>query len=104
MSQIAMVRSAAREFPKQARGFVTLGGRLYQIVITPVYVATTQDSALLDVLVAGIVVDADLARELQNATGGSDFVFLAHGSVAASTLDSDLERALAAAGSSPQIQ
>jgi signal transduction histidine kinase len=80
MSQIAMVRSAAREFPKQARGFVTLGGRLYQIVITPVYVATTQDSALLDVLVAGIVVDADLARELQNATGGSDFVFLAHGS------------------------
>ena len=36
MSQIAFVRSAAREFPKQARGFVTLGDRLYQIVITPV--------------------------------------------------------------------
>src|ERR1700732_3109571 len=30
LSQIAMVRSAAREFPKQARGFVTLGDRLYQ--------------------------------------------------------------------------
>src|SRR6185295_1225335 len=79
MSEIAMVRSATREFPKQARGFVTLGGGLYQIVITPVYVATTQDSALLNVLVAGIAVDADLARELKNATGGSDFVFLAHG-------------------------
>ena len=105
MSQIAIVRSAAREFPKQARGFVTLGDRLYQIVITPVYVATTQDPALLNVLVAGIAVDADLAGELKNATGGSDFVFLAHGSVAASTLDPDAERALAAAGSSPrQVQ
>jgi signal transduction histidine kinase len=104
MSEIAVVRSAAREFPKQARGFVTLGDRLYQIVITPVYVATTQESALLNVLVAGIAVDTDLARELKNATGGSDFVFLAHGRVAASTLDPAAERALAASGSSPQRQ
>lgn len=100
---MAVVRSAAREFPKQARGFVTLGDRLYQIVITPVYVASTQDSALLNVLVAGIAVDADLARELKNATGGSDFVFLAHGSVAASTLDPAAERALLI-GSSSQSQ
>ncbi len=104
LSQIAVVRSAAREFPKQARGFVTLGGRLYQIVITPVYVATTQDSALLNVLVAGIAVDADLVRELKNATGGSDFVFLApslHGGpVVASTLDPAAERALPAESSS----
>src|SRR5437899_2597319 len=57
LSQIAFVPAAAREFPKQARGFVTLGARLYQIVVTPVYVATTQDSALLNVLVAGIAVD-----------------------------------------------
>jgi signal transduction histidine kinase len=105
-----VVRSAAREFPRQARGFVTLGDRLYQIVITPVYVATTQDSALLNVLVAGIAVDTGLARELKDATGGSDFVFLArsleHGPVAASTLDPAAERALAAAGTSqqPQIQ
>ncbi len=104
MSQIAVVRSAAREFPKQARGFVTLGDRLYQIVITPVYVASTQDSALLNVLVAGIAVDADLAGELKTATGGSDFLFLAHGMVAASTLDPDVGRALASAGPSPQVQ
>ena len=107
MSQIAVVRSAAREFPKQARGFVTLGGRLYQIVITPVYVATTRDSALLNVLVAGIAVDADLVHELKNATGGSDFVFLASSpqreSVVASTLDPAAERALTA-GSSAQRQ
>jgi len=102
--QIDVVRSAAREFPKQARGFVTLGDRLYQIVITPVYVATTRGWALLNVLVAGIAVDADLARELKSATGGSEFVFLAHGAVAASTLHPDGERALAAAGSAPRIQ
>jgi signal transduction histidine kinase len=107
MSQIAAVRSAAREFPKQAQGFVTLRDHLYQIVITPVYVATTQDSALLDVLVAGIAVDSGLAAELKNATGGSDFVFLAHGAqgaLAASTLDPAAERALVAAGSSAQRQ
>ena len=104
--QMAVVRSAAREFPKQARGFVTLRDRLYHIVITPVYVASTQDSALLNVLVAGIAVDAGLARELKSATGGSDFVFLApsleRGPVAASTLDPAAERELTAAGTSPQ--
>ncbi len=103
LSEIAAVRSAAREFPKQARGFVTLGNRLYQIVITPVYVATTRDSALLDVLVAGVAVDKDLATELKNASG-SDFVFLAHGSVAASTLNPAMERALAGGSSSQQRQ
>jgi signal transduction histidine kinase len=102
--QMDVVRSAAREFPKQARGFVTLGGRLYQIVITPVYVASTQDSALLNVLVVGIAVDTNLVNELKSATGGSDFVFLAQGRVAASTLDPAAADALIAAGSSDQRQ
>ena len=108
MSKLAFVPAASREFPKQARGFVTLGAHLYQIVVTPVYVATTQDSALLNVLVAGIAVDSNLAHELKDATGGSDFVFLArsleHGPVAASTLDAAAENALADAGASPQRQ
>jgi signal transduction histidine kinase len=108
LSQIAFVPAAAREFPKQARGFVTLGARLYQIVVTPVYVATTHDSALLNVLVAGIAVDSKLAQELKDATGGSDFVFLArsldHGPVAASTLDPAAEHALAEAGTYPERQ
>lgn len=107
-SQLAFVLSAAREFPKQARGFVTLKDRLYQIVVTPVYVATTQDSALLNVLVAGIAVDSNLANELKDATGGSDFVFLAnspeHGRVAASTLDPAAEHALPVDGVSSQRQ
>ena len=39
-----------------------------------------------------------------SATGGSDFVFLAGGAVAASTLDPAADRALAQAGSSSQRQ
>jgi signal transduction histidine kinase len=87
LSDMSFVPAAAKRFPSQARGFTLLAGRLYQIVATPVYVASGQGEALLNVLVAGIAVDADLARELKASTGGSDFVYLAHGQVAASTLD-----------------
>jgi signal transduction histidine kinase len=83
LTEAPFVRAAAKEFPKQARGFVVLQGRLYQIVITPVYVA----GGLLDVLAAGVPVDAGLARELKASTGGSDFAFLVNSRVAASTLD-----------------
>lgn len=80
------VVDAARQFPKQASGFLPHGDRMYQVVITPVYVAAAREPALLNVLVAGFEVNHDLARELRDSTGGSDFVFLAGGKVIASTL------------------
>ena len=80
------VAVAARSFPAQATGFVMHGGQLYQMVMTPVYVAATRGSALLNVLVAGVSVDEKMAYELKSATGGSEFVFLAGGKVVASTL------------------
>lgn len=79
--------SKAAKFPQQARGFVTLGDQLYQIVLTPVYVATEQSPALLNVLMVGTAVDAEHVAELKQATGGSDFVFFVGERVAASTLD-----------------
>ncbi len=79
------VTAAAREFPNQATGFLVNDGHLYQMVFTPVYVAAEQGSALLNVLVAGFEVDAALAAELKASTG-SDFVFLSHGRIIASTL------------------
>ncbi|MBV8730563.1 MAG: HAMP domain-containing protein [Acidobacteriia bacterium] len=79
------VEAAASRFPNQATGFLVNNGRLYQMVFTPVYVASGQGSALLNVLVAGFEVDAELAAELKRSTG-SDFVFLSHGRVVASTL------------------
>ena len=70
---------AAAHFPKQATGFLPQNGHLYQIVVTPVYVAAAQGSALLNVLVAGYAVDEQLAQQLKEATGGSDFVFASQG-------------------------
>ena len=85
------VRAAANQFPGQARGFTVLNGQIYQIVITPVYVASGDEPALINVLVAGIPVDASLGQELKNSTGGSEFVFLVNGTVAASTLGPRLQ-------------
>ena len=77
--------AAAGRFPGQAIGFLIENGRLYQTVVTPVYVAAERGSALLNVLVACFEVDAALARELKQATG-SDFVFFSRGRPIASTL------------------
>ena len=90
------VRAAAKAFPEQARGFVVLNDHLYQIVVTPVYVASGQGMALINTLVAGIPVDAALGQELKTSTGGSDFVFLALGHVVASTLDAPVQREIEA--------
>lgn len=83
---IDVVADAAPRFPKQTSGFAVESGRLYEFVVTPVYVQTSAGPGLLNVLVAGFPVDADVARELQQQTGGSDFMFLAGGKALASTL------------------
>jgi signal transduction histidine kinase len=98
LSDASFVRSAAKKFPEQARGFVSLGDRLYQIVVTPVYVEAGNGQGLLNVLVAGIAVDADLAARLRAATGGSDFLFFTRGHLVASTLDKSQQHELEAAG------
>ena len=84
---LPVVREAAAIFPKQASGFMTAGGRLYHIAVTPVYVQASGGLGLLNALVAGYSVDADLAASLKESTGGSDFCFLSGGTVVASTLD-----------------
>jgi signal transduction histidine kinase len=82
----AVVRDAAARFPDQSDGFSLEGGRLYELVVTPVYVQTQGGSGLLNVLVAGFPVDQRVAQELKDRTGGSDFVFLSGGVPVASTL------------------
>ncbi|MSV34101.1 MAG: HAMP domain-containing protein [Bryobacterales bacterium] len=84
---LPVVREAAPGFPKQGAGFMTAEGRLYQIAVTPVYVQSGRGLGLLNVLVAGYVVDQDVVRDLKDSTGGSDFCFLSGGQVIASTLD-----------------
>ena len=91
---LPMVRVARTQFPKQAAGFVQKGDQLFQVVVTPVYVQSAGGNALLDVLVAGYKVDDGVARSLKDATGGSEFIFAARGSVITSTLSPAAARAI----------
>jgi signal transduction histidine kinase len=84
---LPVVRAAASQFPKQAAGFMTQDGRLYQVAVTPVYVESTRGPALLNVLVAGYAIDALVAQQFKKSTGGSEFLFLSKGQVIASTLN-----------------
>jgi signal transduction histidine kinase len=97
--ELPVVRAAAAHFPKQAGGFMMQGGHFYQIAVTPVYVSSGAGPALLNVLVAGYLVDRSVALHLKEATGGSDFVFLASGRVIASTLNPADDPQLAAQAS-----
>lgn len=85
--EMPVVREAAAEFPKQGAGFMTAGGHLYQIAVTPVYVQSGRGLGLLNVLVAGYAVDQAVVQNLKDSTGGSDFSFQAGGAMIASTLD-----------------
>src|SRR5216684_3808049 len=98
---LPVVREAAGGFPRQASGFLMAGGHLYQIAVTPVYVHAGGGLGLLNVLVAGYTVDEAVARRLKDATGGSEFLFVAGGATVASTLDhaaTPLPQAAKAAG------
>lgn len=97
-----VVQAAARRFPQQVSGFHVSEGKLYQFVITPVYVDSARGPALINVLVAGYQVNHLLAQRLKEATGGSDFLFVSEGRVFASTLNDRATQVLAgkvAAGS-----
>ena len=91
-SDASFIKAAAKRFPHQARGFVSMGNGLYQIVVTPVYVAAERGEGLLNVLIAGIPVDAGLVNELKTDTGASEFLFSTHGHLVASSLPAAARR------------
>jgi signal transduction histidine kinase len=75
-----------KQFPRQVLGFLAQDGRLYYVVLTPVYVQSGSDEELLNILVAGFEVNRKLADSLKESTSGSEFVFLNSDRVVASTL------------------
>jgi signal transduction histidine kinase len=81
-----LVQQASASFPRPSQGFLMLEGRLYQVIVTPVYVQSSGGPGLIDVLVAGYEVNNLTAGQLKEATGGSDFTFVAGSHVVASTL------------------
>lgn len=93
--KVAVVSDAAARFPEQSDGFSLENGRLYELVVTPVYVQTQGGSGLLNVLVAGFPVDQQVAGDLKDRTFGSDFVFLSGGLPVASTLSQAETRPIA---------
>jgi signal transduction histidine kinase len=89
-----LVQQAAASFPRQSQGFLMLDGRLYQVIVTPVYVQSSGGPGLIDVLVAGYEVNNLTAGQLKEATGGSDFTFVAGSHVVASTLAARVSSAI----------
>lgn len=85
LKDLPFVRSAAQRFPVQSSGFLMLGGTLFQTVVTPVYVSTAREPALINVLVAGYAVDDGVAKRLQSSTGETHFEFLVGGRRVASS-------------------
>ena len=94
-SQVDAVRTAEPRFPAQTDGFALESGRLYELVVTPVYVQTQYGQGLLNVLVAGFPIDESVARDLKKETAGSDFIFVANGTAVASTLPAPQSAAIA---------
>jgi signal transduction histidine kinase len=102
---LELVRTAEHRFPDQVEGFSLLDGALYELVITPVYVQTTAGPGLLNVLVAGFLVDQSLAEDLKKRTGDSDFIFRASGAPVISTMPpKETSAVLAQYRRSPSLQ
>ncbi len=85
--RLDVVREAIPKFPSQSAGFALQDDGLYEFVVTPVYVQVQTGPELLNVLVTGFPVDQQVALDLRERTGGSDFVFLSMGRVVSSTLN-----------------
>ncbi len=97
------VREALARFPNQLSGYLQQGSRLFQIVLTPVYVQTSGDPLLLNILCAGFRIDDAIASDLKVLAPDSEFVFLSPGMVFGSTLgplqSEELSRDLSTASS-----
>jgi signal transduction histidine kinase len=90
-----LVLQAEAGFPKQASGFFLQEGELYHLSVTPVYVQSGREQDLLNVLVAGELVDALTAQRLKDATN-SEFLFIAPTGVIATTMNPRATQAVVA--------
>ena len=86
LPQIPMKQVRAR-FPRQLAGYLRQDDKLFYIVLTPVYVQTSREAMLLNVLCAGFRIDNSVAGELKRLAPASDVVFLDSQRVFASTLE-----------------
>jgi signal transduction histidine kinase len=97
------LRQAEWQFPRQLAGYIRNNDKLFYVVLTPVYVQTSTDPILLDVLCAGLRIDRLVASQLKQLGPRSDFAFLGHDAIFASTLDNATARLLSQTAFSPQM-
>jgi signal transduction histidine kinase len=83
--EFAFIDRIRAKFPSQQSGFDVVDNRLYQFVVTPVYVQSGAGLALINVLVTGFEVNDAVAAQLRLSTG-SDFLFASRDRMFASTL------------------
>jgi signal transduction histidine kinase len=82
------LKRAAMHFPNQVSGFLERDRRLLYVVLTPVYVQSGNDQALINILAVAFEVDSKFTAALKATTNGGDFVFLTSHRVIATTLSS----------------
>lgn len=82
------MKQVRANFPRQLAGYLLQDANLYYVVLTPVYVQTSQEPMLLNVLCAGFVIDNSVAAELKRLAPASDVAFLDERRIFASTLES----------------
>ncbi|HYM12375.1 MAG TPA: ATP-binding protein [Bryobacterales bacterium] len=97
---LALVDEARQHFPLQRSGFDLVEDRLYQFVVTPVYVQSGAGLALINVLLTGFEVTDTVAEQLKLSTG-SDFLFASGGRPFASTLGASTAPLLRLVGRRP---
>lgn len=81
------LKQVRTRFPRQLNGYLRQGSKLFYMVLTPVYVQTSHEPLLLNVLCAGFRIDNLVAGQLKTLAPASDFVFLDNRQVFASTLE-----------------
>jgi signal transduction histidine kinase len=81
-----LLKSAMARFPAQSSAYLAWKKHLYYVVLTPVYVQSANEQALLNVLLVAFAINDKLAVEMKNSTDGTDFAFLSGNEVVASTL------------------
>jgi signal transduction histidine kinase len=95
------IRELAARFPQQLAGYVRQGTNLFYVVLTPVYVQSSREPVLLDILCAGFRIDGRVASELKHVASDTDFAFVSPDAVFASSLPEELSARLPALASLP---
>lgn len=100
--RLNFIAETSTHFPAQTTGFLRQRQRLFQVVVTPVYVDSSNGKALLNVLVTGFELDHAFLESLRGALGGSDLIFEVGNTASASTVTNfGLEQELGAACKGP---